>query len=70
MRRKPRNTGLAIPIDEAVEAVFATARRRPGPYGVASELAAMLAPCLDELERMIEAGRATEAEPLPSSRDQ
>lgn len=64
MRRKPRNTGVAIPIDEAVEAVFASARRRPGPYGVASELAAMLAPCLDELERMIEAGRATEAEPL------
>jgi tetratricopeptide (TPR) repeat protein len=62
--RSRRNAGLSLPIDEAVDAVFATARRRRGPYGVASGLAAMLAPCLDELERMIEAGRAAEAEPL------
>lgn len=62
--RSRRKAGLSLPIDEAVEAVFATARRRRGPYGVASGLAAMLAPCLDELERMIETGRAAEAEPL------
>lgn len=62
--RSRRKAGLSLPIDEAVEAVFATARRRRGPYGVASGLAAMLAPCLDELERMIKTGRAAEAEPL------
>lgn len=64
MSRKSRNAGLSLSIDEAVEAVFATTRRHRGPYGVASPLAAMLEPCLDELERMIEAGRAAEAEPL------
>lgn len=48
----------------AIEAVFAKARRARSPYGVASELAAMLAPCLEDLERLIAVGRAEEAEPL------
>jgi tetratricopeptide (TPR) repeat protein len=48
----------------AIDAVFAKARRSRSPYGVASELAAMLAPCIERLEALIETGRSTEAEPL------
>lgn len=48
----------------AIDAVFAKARRARSPYGVAPELAAMLMPCLEVLERMIATGHAREAEPL------
>jgi len=47
-----------------IEAVFAKGRRARSPYGIASELATMMLPCLGALERMIADGRASEAEPL------
>lgn len=47
-----------------IEAVFAKGRRARSPYGIASELATMLLPCLGALERMIADGRAPEAEPF------
>ncbi len=60
----PRRTDPPTPLRAAIESVFATAKNRRGPYGVAAELGAMLEPCLDELELMIDADHAGEAEPL------
>jgi tetratricopeptide (TPR) repeat protein len=59
-RREPDSASLKTEI----EAVFAKGRRARSPYGIASELATMLLPCLGALERMIADGRAAEAEAL------
>lgn len=51
-------------IRAALTALFAKARRSWSKRGIARELGAMLAPCIEALERMIDEGRAAEAEPL------
>ncbi len=48
----------------ALTALFAKARRSWSKRGIARELGAMLAPCIAALERMIDEGRAADAEPL------
>lgn len=65
-RRSPRPQPLNTPeeVRTAIAAVFTKASRSWSTRGIARELGAMLKPCIDALERMIEEGHAADAEPL------